>query len=324
MKRASSILVLAGSVVLVVACSPSTGGLGSVPTTSPTVVPSVLQGSPDLTPGATGSVPTPTRFPSAQPGGTPTAAATPVAPSAGTSVVRAYFFLRRDGGLLPVLREVPKTVQVATAAMNALLAGPTDVENDDRISNAVPKATQLLGLSIKDGVATVDLSGDFDGGGGAAAAEYRLGQVVYTLTQFPTITSVLFQIDGRNVTAFGSAGVALDRPVGRDDYVELLPAIFVDRPAYRAALGNPGRVTGNADVFEATFRIALIDGDGGTLVDQQVMATCGSGCRGTLDTTLRYTVAKAQWGTLRAYNPSAKDGTPEDIREYPVWLTPAN
>ena len=22
--------------------------------------------------------------------------------------------------------------------------------------------------------------------------------------------------------------------------------------------------------------------------------------------------------------PSAKDGTPEDIREYPVWLTPAN
>ena len=28
--------------------------------------------------------------------------------------------------------------------------------------------------------------------------------------------------------------------------------IWVDRPAFNAAIGNPGRVTGNADVFEAT------------------------------------------------------------------------
>ena len=35
-----------------------------------------------------------------------------------------------------------------------------------------------------------------------------------------------------------------------------------------------------------------------------------------------YAVSKAQYGTLRAYNPSAKDGTPEDIRDYRVWLTP--
>ena len=54
------------------------------------------------------------------------------------------------------------------------------------------------------------------------------------------------------------------------------------------------------------------------------MATCGTGCRGTFDVSLRYTVSKGQWGTLRAYNLSAKDGTPEDIRDYPVWLTPAS
>ena len=54
------------------------------------------------------------------------------------------------------------------------------------------------------------------------------------------------------------------------------------------------------------------------------MATCGTGCRGTFDVTLRYTVSKGQWGTLRVYDPSAKDGSPEDIRDYPVWLTPAS
>ncbi len=57
---------------------------------------------------------------------------------------------------------------------------------------------------------------------GSASATIRLGQVVYTLTQFPTVTSVLFQIDGRTVTVFGSEGIVLDGPVARADY---------DRPA---------------------------------------------------------------------------------------------
>ena len=44
---------------------------------------------------------------------------------------------------------------------------------------------------------------------------------------------------------------------------------------------------------------------------------------GTFDVTLRYDVDKAQWGTLRVYYGSAKDGSPQGIRDYPVWLTPA-
>ena len=43
---------------------------------------------------------------------------------------------------------------------------------------------------------------------------------------------------------------------------------------------------------------------------------------GLLRPTLPYTVTEAQWGTLRVYDLSAKDGSPENITEYPVWLTP--
>ena len=77
-----------------------------------------------------------------------------------------------------------------------------------------------------------------------------------------------------------------------------------------------------SNVFEATFRVAVLGAGGKTLVDEQVMATSGSGTRGTFSTTLDYVVGKGQWGTLRAYEPSAKDGTPQNVREYPVWLTP--
>jgi hypothetical protein len=115
----------------------------------------------------------------------------------------------------------------------------------------------------------------------------------------------------------------LDGPVTRDDYASTLPSIFVDRPAWGAAIGNPARITGNADVFEASFRIAILDGSGKVLTDQHAMATCGTGCRGTFDVTLQYGVAKAQYGTLRVYYGSAMDGSPQDIRDYPVWLTPA-
>ncbi len=323
MKRTLSITLVA-LVTILAACTGSTGGLGSVPSAAPSS--SVDPGGPDLTPGPSSS-PGPSALPSGEPSASPSAAPSASTSPSETMVVRAYFVLGGEPGtvgLLPVLRTVPKSAAVATAAMDALLAGPTAVESGDRqITSAVPDGTRLLGVTIKSGVGTVDLSTEFDSGGGTASMQYRLAQVVYTLTQFNTVKSVVFKIDGATVTVFSSEGIVLDGPVGRADYYDQLPSIFVDRPAYRAAIGNPARVTGNANVFEATFRVAILDATGKTLVDEQVMATCGTGCRGTFDVTLKYTVAKAQYGTLRAYNLSAKDGTPEDIRDYSVWLTPA-
>ncbi len=240
--------------------------------------------------------------------------------------MRAYFVLGgepRSEGLVPVLREVPETAGVARAAMNALLAGPTTSESGGRtVSSAIPDGSRLLGIDIKNGIATVDLSTEFDSGGGSASMHFRLAQVVYTLTQFSTVKSVVFQIEGTTVTVFSSEGIVLAGPVGRGDFADQLPSIFVDRPAYGAAIGNPARVTGNANVFEAAFLISLLDARGRILVDEPVMALCGTGCRGGFDVTLRYTVGKAQWGILRTYNLSAKDGSVEDVREYPVWLTP--
>ena len=325
MKRTLSITFVV-LVTILAACTGSTGGLGSVPSAAPSS--SLAPGGPDLTPGPSSS-PEPSALPSGEPSANPSAAPSASAAPGETMIVRAYFVLGGEPGtvgLIPVLRTVPKSAAVAAAAMNALLAGPTAAESGGRqITSAVPDGTRLLGVTIKSGVGTVDLSTEFDSGGGTASMQYRLAQVVYTLTQFGTIKSVVFKIDGETVTVFSSEGIdLLDGPVGRADYYDQLPSIFVDRPAYRAAIGNPARVTGNANVFEATFRVAILDAAGKTLVDEQVMATCGTGCRGTFDVTLKYTVAKAQYGTLRAYNLSAKDGTPEDIRDYSVWLTPSS
>ena len=319
MKRRATILVTALAILLVTAGCASSGSLGTVPPLEPTPEPSLGSIDPDVTPAP--SVPTATDEPSTGPGATPTPA-----PS-GSSIVRAYFIL--DGppgskGLVPYLFTVPKTEAIATAAMNALLKGSA-VQRDgfQPISSAIPPGTKLLGLTIANGVATVDLSGEFAAGGGSSSSQFRLAQVVYTLTQFPSVDTVLFKVDGSVVTVFGSEGIVLDGPVGRSRFYGQLPTIFVDRPASGAALGNPGRVAGSAQgLFEATFRITLLDGAGKTVADQQAMAACF--CEsGSFDVTVAYTVPKAQWGTLRVWDGSAKDGTPDNVREYPVWLTPA-
>jgi germination protein M len=318
--RAPSSLRLLGGVLLLTAilatgCGSGSGALGTLPPSSPSAEPSVAQGSPDVTPApsADGSV-SPSVVPS---DGTATSSPSPSASGApvGTTVIRTYFWLGGpDGsaGLVATLRDIPSTKAVATAAVTALLSGPSSTESARSISSQIPDGTQLLGLTIDNGLATIDLSSEFAAGGGTTAYQTRLAQVVYTLTQFPTVKSVTILIEGNGDS------VALNRA----DYVQLLPAIWVDRPAWNAAAGNPIHVTGSADVFEAAFRVAVLDGSGKVLADQQVMATCGTGCRGTFDTSVAYTIAKAQYGTLRVYEPSAQDGSPQNVRDYRVWLTP--
>jgi hypothetical protein len=298
-----------------VACTGASGPLGSVPAVSGSPEPSVAQGSPDVTPAPSADESSaPTDEPSEEPT-EPDSSPSPSSKPSGTTIVRAYFWLGGgpgSAGLLATLREVPGTKAVATAAVNALLAGPTGLESHNAISTAIPDGTQLLGLTIEGGVATVNLSSEFASGGDANAAQTRIGQVVYTLTQFPSVKSVVVQVEG----------VDPAKGLGRADFVSLLPDIWVDRPAWNAAIGNPAHVTGSADVFEATFRISIVDASGKVIADDQAMATCGSGCRGTFDTSVAYSVSRGQYGTLRVYDPSEKDGSPQSIRDYRVWLTP--
>jgi hypothetical protein len=238
-----------------------------------------------------------------------------------------YFFMPDEDGnpkLVPVERRVPRTVAVARAAMGELLRGPSADEAAFRtpISTAIPRDTILLDITISEGVATVDLSREFESGGGSASMLGRLAQVVYTLTQFPTVQSVNFRLDGEPVEVFSGEGIVLDGPSAREHYTEQLPEIFADRPAFGSTPSKPVRVTGLTRVFEATFIVGLYDKDGDEITRQVVTATCGTGCWGSFDVSLPYDVDVRQTGSLVVWAGSARDGSPENVRSYPVGLEP--
>lgn len=262
--------------------------------------------------------------PTPGPSGDPSPSSPPPAGSVPTTI---YLFLadeRGEPGLLPVARALPDAAAVAPATLEALLAGPTadEAAAPNHLLTAIPTGTRALGLVLEGNVATVDLSGEFGGGGGSESMLGRVAQVVYTLTALPGIEAVQFRIDGRPAEALGGEGIVLDEPQTREDYTEQLPEIFVDTPAWGASVSSPVRVTGLTRVFEATFQVQLFDDRGLALAETVVTATCGTGCWGTFDVQLEATIDREQTGSLRVFEASAKDGSPVNVRVYPITLLP--
>ena len=269
--------------------------------------------------------------PSASPASTPTATPSPTA-AAATSL--KVYFLRPIGGSQPArgpfiaaaARVVPATPAPAAAAVRLLLGGPLARERAIGMVTMIPAGTALRGLTIAGGVATVDLSGafettgSFEAPGGAVSTMGRLAQVVYTLTQFPSVDKgVIFEVDGKRVAVFGAQAIALAHPQKRSDYESLTPPIFVDSPAAFDTVKSPLRVTGTADVFEATFRARLVRG--AAHATTTVTATSGSGTRGTFSFTVDVRSA-ARSGRLVVWDPSAEDGSLLHTVTIPLTFAP--
>jgi hypothetical protein len=213
-----------------------------------------------------------------------------------TVEVRVYWL--RDGKVWPALREVLETGGVANAAVAELLQGPTDQEAADLdFTTAIPEEIDSAEITIADRVARVELR--------AELPEEPLAQVVYTLTQFPTVSSV--EIQGRTVM--------------RADFEDLTPAILVESPLPFEEVTTPLRVTGTANTFEANFQYELTDTDGLIVDENFVTATSGTGTRGTFDfTTDPFTVNFDGVGSLIVFENSAKDGSRINLVEIPLRM----
>jgi hypothetical protein len=237
-------------------------------------------------------------------------------PAEATSDVLVY--LLRGEQVAAVMRQVPESGDLPRAAVGELLEGPTDDEAAAGIGTTIPEGTELRGLEIVDGIATVDLSGAFDDGGGSAAMFTRLAEVVHTLTQFPEVESVLFEVDGELVQAFSSEGIVLDDPQTRADYEGQAPAILVESPALNDRVRSPLRLAGTANTFEANFQYELVAADGSKLASGFVTATCGTGCRGTFDEELTFDAGSGDEVMLVVWEPSAENGSRTKVVEVPL------
>ncbi len=192
------------------------------------------------------------------------------------------FYLADDGKLVAERGDVPATQAVASAALHELASAPPGTTTD------VPDG---LSVAITKGDAKVI---------GATLSQAALAQVVYSLTEFPTVETV----NGKT----------------RQDVEDFVPAILVEHPTPGEEVTSPLHVTGNADTFEATFEYELKDAGGTVIAKGFTTATSGSGMRGTFEFTVPFKVDHAQDGTLVVFESSAEDGSRIHIREIPLRL----
>ncbi|MEA2827050.1 MAG: hypothetical protein QOG43_1489 [Actinomycetota bacterium] len=162
---------------------------------------------------------TPTR-PATTVAGSPATTAPDGAPGSTTATSDVILYFTRGEKIVKVTRTVPKVTRIGAETVKALVGGPTTAESADGLGTAIPPATRFRDLAIADGVAKVDLSKDFESGGGSLSLSLRLAQVTCTLDQFDSVTGVRFLLDGDLVNVFSGNGIILDQPVGCGDYAD--------------------------------------------------------------------------------------------------------
>ena len=132
-----------------------------------------------------------------------------------------FMVINSDGSVSrrEVTRSMKKTGGPLVDAINALIQGPSEEEEGKGCATLVSTGTRLLGASVKNGIATLNFSGEFEfNQWGIEGLRGQLQQIVYTATAFPTVESVQFLVDGVQKDYLGSEGVWIGTPLNRNSF----------------------------------------------------------------------------------------------------------
>ncbi|PZO40337.1 MAG: spore germination protein [Shackletoniella antarctica] len=146
----------------------------------------------------------------------------PATQPAPVELTGQVYWLKDDGTSFEL---VAQSVSVAAdaspsdrvaAVFGNLLSKPGDPSQE--AFTTIPEQTQLLSASVEADGVHVDLSGDFETGGGSAAMIGRLGQVLYTATAFDPAAPVWLSVEGKPLTLLGGEGLEVSQPMTRSDF----------------------------------------------------------------------------------------------------------
>jgi hypothetical protein len=175
---------------------------------------------------------------------------TTLAPTAGPLAGYTPFFLK-DGLVSPGHRRPTPPTDALATAVNTLIAGPDAVDTAAGLANAVAKTVGIVSLTQSGDVVTIGFNRKFE----SANTRPQVGQVVYTLTQFPGVDKVQFLIDGQ---PNGATGVP---PWSRADLEDMTPSILPLSPAPADRLGHTFRCQGLTQL-SGEIACAVLDASG--------------------------------------------------------------
>lgn len=146
----------------------------------------------------------------------------PVAQTAPAQATGQVFWLKDEGtGFklvaqpIAVAADASPSDQVAAAFTNLLSKSG---DPSQAAFTTIPDQTRLIDASVEADGVHVDLSGEFETGGGSAAMMGRLGQVIYTASAFDPAAPVWISVEGKPLTLLGGEGLEVSQPMTRSDF----------------------------------------------------------------------------------------------------------
>lgn len=150
--------------------------------------------------------------------------ASPTEKPVPTRTAKLFFVnIDSDGSVIrkEVSREIARNDSPLSETLNILFKGPTVAESKKGLRSLIPAGTRLLSATVKDGVAILNLSEEFQFNQyGIEGYLGQLAQIVFTATSFSTVKSVQFLIAGQKKEYLGAEGVWIGTPLSRDKFQE--------------------------------------------------------------------------------------------------------
>lgn len=240
----------------------------------------------------------------------PLRAAKPAAPA---PVEQRLYFLR-DGKLNVAHRSVPLSLTPAADSLRRLLAGPTAAERRSGLTTSIPSGSAVRWVRRGGNVANVNLSSDFAPGGDLVLGA-QLAQVVFTLTQFPTLKLVRFFVEGKETQVAGSLPSRRFHVLGRHAVVSYLPAVFLESPGANRRVRSPLLIEGSA----AGTILATVVGSDGKLLAQKLLIS-GAATRTRFRVKLGFRLSVEERGRLIVFK--LDGGNTVSQVELPLTLVP--
>lgn len=310
LRRSQYRALVLGVIVLVALVGASCGDDDTTEAPTTTAAPATTTESPATSQDATTTEASTTTASAA----TTAASSTTEAPAAESEV--AIYFV--SGEALAAAGRTVAGDDVALAAVEALLAGPDQLETDIGYRTQIPAGTEVIGVDITEGVATVDLTSTFESGGGSLSMLLRVAQVVQTVGTLPGVEEVRFALDGEPVEAIGGEGILVDG-VTPEDVQDQWPLIFPSVPTPGQEVSSPLRVAGAANTSESTLAYTLTDPEGLIIAEGSAMATAGTGTWGTFEFEIDFDTDRSGLGALILSDPGGGEGQPYLV-EIPVRM----
>jgi len=124
------------------------------------------------------------------------------------SISVTIYYKDKDDLLIPVTRKIEKQDGIARASVAALI---DNAANRERLQYfglypVLPQGTEVLGLDIKDGIATIDFNSAFLGFKSQLEEKNAIAAVVYTLTEFATVDNVKILVNGELQKSYKFSG----------------------------------------------------------------------------------------------------------------------